>query len=173
MAAEDRARWDRKHRARQAALSPWLVGAAGFLPDRGTALDLACGTGEAAVWLAERGLDVTAVDISDVALDKARARAEAEGVHVDWVAGDLDGWEPGERAWDVVLCLRFLDRALVPAIRRAVAPGGLLVTEVLTEAVSRRFGAAPGELLRAYVDWEVLRYEVHPRTAALVVRRPG
>lgn len=97
----------------------------------GRALDLACGEGRNAVWLAERGWTVTAVDFSDVALEKARRLAAARDVDVDWVLADVLEYEPEPRAFDlvVVLYLQLPRDELVRAISRAVeavAPGGTL-----------------------------------------------
>jgi 2-polyprenyl-3-methyl-5-hydroxy-6-metoxy-1,4-benzoquinol methylase len=55
----------------------------------GRALDLACGEGRNAVWLAERGWEVVGIDFSDVALEKARALADARSVDAQWVQADL------------------------------------------------------------------------------------
>jgi 2-polyprenyl-3-methyl-5-hydroxy-6-metoxy-1,4-benzoquinol methylase len=102
----------------------------GDLPP-GRALDLACGEGRNAVWLAERGWRVTAVDFSDVALAKGARLAEARGVEVDWVVADVLDHEPEAEAYDlvVVLYLQLPHEELVRALRRAsgaVAPGGTL-----------------------------------------------
>jgi SAM-dependent methyltransferase len=99
----------------------------------GRALDLAAGEGRNAVWLAERGWQVTAVDFSAVGIDKGRQRAHAAGVgeSVTWVVADATTWDP-DGAYDLVLvCFLHL-----PAPRRreahrraaaAVAPGGTLL----------------------------------------------
>jgi SAM-dependent methyltransferase len=97
----------------------------------GRALDVACGEGRNAVWLAERGWRVTAVDFSDVAIDKGRALAERRGVEVDWVVADVLAYEPEPAAFDlaVVLYLQLPHDELVLAIRSAAAalrPGGTL-----------------------------------------------
>ena len=65
---------------------------AGLAP--GAALDLACGAGRNAVWLAERGWRVTGVDFSGVALGIARDLAASRGVEVEWVESDVTGWTP-------------------------------------------------------------------------------
>jgi SAM-dependent methyltransferase len=82
----------------------FLVAEVAELPP-GRALDLACGSGRNAVWLAARGWEVTGVDFSDVALAQARALAAERGVEVEWVEGDLLDWEPGEPAYDLVAVL--------------------------------------------------------------------
>ena len=104
---------------------------AGLRPGR--ALDLACGEGRNAIWLAERGWRVTAVDFSDVAIAKARRRAADEGLDVEFHVEDLLAFEPeAARAFDLVLVL-YLQlpaaerrRVLVTAAE-AVAPGGTLL----------------------------------------------
>jgi SAM-dependent methyltransferase len=98
----------------------------------GRALDLACGEGRNAVWLAERGWDVTGVDFADVGLDKARGLAAARGVDPTWVQADLLEYDPPRGAFDLVaiLYLQLLahERARVlRAAAAAVAPGGTLL----------------------------------------------
>jgi SAM-dependent methyltransferase len=98
----------------------------------GRALDLACGEGRNAVWLAERGWRVTGVDFSHVALAKAAELAAARGVEVDWVVADVLDWTPERRGFDLValLYLQLPRDDLLHAVRsavEAVAPGGTLV----------------------------------------------
>jgi SAM-dependent methyltransferase len=81
----------------------------------GRAIDLACGEGRNAVWLAQRGWRVTAVDFSPVGLDKARRLADARGVKVDWVLADLLDYEPAAGTYQLVL-LAYLH---IAAIERA------------------------------------------------------
>jgi len=103
---------------------------AGLAPGR--ALDLACGEGRNAVWLAERGWEVTGVDFSDVALAKAALLATSRGVEVEWVVADVLDDDPVAGAFDlvVVLYLQLPREAMLRAIRgaaSAVAPGGTLL----------------------------------------------
>ena len=98
----------------------------------GRALDLACGEGRNAVWLADRGWRVTGVDFSDVALAKAAELAASRGVDVEWVVADILDHEPEPRAFDLaaLLYLQLPRDDLLRAVRsaaRAVAPGGTLV----------------------------------------------
>ena len=98
----------------------------------GRALDLACGEGRNAVWLAERGWRVTGVDFSDVALEKAARLAASRGVEVNWVVADVLDLEPEPGAFDLVavLYLQLPREALLQAMRTAavaVAPGGTLL----------------------------------------------
>ena len=127
--------WDRKWQERltEPRLEPsrfLLAEASGLAPGR--ALDLACGAGRNAVWLAERGFEVTGVDFSAVALAEARRLAAARGVEVAWVQADVVEWEPQAEAFDLVFVLYL---QLPPAERRlahehaaaAVARGGTLL----------------------------------------------
>ena len=98
----------------------------------GTALDLACGAGRNAVWLAQQGWRVTAVDFSGVALRMARSFAAERRVQVEWIEADVVAWTPPARAYDLV-CVFYLQ--LPPPERRtalahaasAVRPGGTLL----------------------------------------------
>ena len=128
----DRHAWDERYRGSEllwtAEPNRFLVAeTAGLEPGR--ALDLACGEGRNAVWLASRGFAVTGVDFSEVALGKAARLAEARGVDVEWVAADLLAYEPAPRSFDlvVVLYLQLPEAELRPVLRgaaAAVAPGG-------------------------------------------------
>jgi SAM-dependent methyltransferase len=98
----------------------------------GRALDLACGEGRNALWLARRGWDVVGVDFSEVALEKARARAARDGVALELVCADLLDYRPPRLAFDLVLVfylhLPAPERRLVLACAaEAVAPGGTLL----------------------------------------------
>ena len=98
----------------------------------GAALDLACGAGRNAVWLAERGWRVTGVDFSGVALGIARDLAASHGVEVEWVESDVIGWAPPARAFDLV-CVLYLQlpaperRAVLRHAVDALRPGGTLL----------------------------------------------
>ena len=95
----------------------------------GRALDLACGEGRNAVWLAEQGWQVTGVDFADVALEKARLLAEQRGVQAEWIRADLFGYEPAPGAFELVIVfyLQIPPERLRPILARAakaIVPGG-------------------------------------------------
>ena len=98
----------------------------------GRALDVGCGEGRNAVWLAKQGWSVTGVDFSDVGLDKARRLAESEEVSVEWVLADLRTYQPETDAYDLVVVL-YLHlpaperRTVHAAAVRSLRPGGSLV----------------------------------------------
>ncbi len=131
MGAED---WDERYEAgRLWSLEPnrFFVVAVDGLP-AGRAVDLACGEGRNALWLAQQGWRVTAVDFSEVAVERGRAVAADLGLELDWQVADLQTWDLGEQAWDLVAHVYlhwgaeerepFLDRCAA-----AVAPGGRIV----------------------------------------------
>ena len=109
----------------------FLVAEAGELRP-GRALDLACGEGQNAIWLASLGWAVVGVDYSEVAIAKARARAERDGVEAEFVCADLVGYTPDPHAFDLVLVLYLhipadQRRGVLERAAAAVAPGGTFV----------------------------------------------
>jgi SAM-dependent methyltransferase len=120
----------------------------------GRALDLACGEGRNALWLAERGWNVTAVDYSGVAIAKARDRAALGGADVDFVCADLLDYLPAEGAFDLVLVLYLQlpveERRLVLArAEAALAPSGtfLLIGHDLTNVTDGVGGPSDPDVL--------------------------
>jgi SAM-dependent methyltransferase len=127
--------WDRRYAEVESVWSArpnrFLVAEVAGLPP-GRALDLACGEGQNAIWLASLGWEVTGVDFSRVAIAKARARAERDGVEVDFRCADLVGLVPEPEAFDLVLVLYLHIPAherggVLEAASAAVAPGGTFV----------------------------------------------
>ena len=104
----DRNAWDERYAGDELVWSAqpnrFLVAEVETLPP-GRALDLACGEGRNAVWLAERGWDVTGVDFSNVGLDKARRLAEARGVSAQWEVADVTEYTPAPESFDLVIVM--------------------------------------------------------------------
>lgn len=148
-------RWNRRWERRDVITEPseFVVGLAPFLPEEGSALDVAGGVGRHAVWLAERGLDATNVDASSVALERCLRLADQRGVHVTVVEHDVEERGlPGDE-WDVILVHHFLDRAMLAAAPASLVPGGLLAFCQPTvrnlerhHRPARRFLLAEGEI---------------------------
>jgi len=172
MSANDQQRWDAKYASRDlpAMLEPpeWLTGQVGDWPP-GKALDLACGIGHASIWLANRGWDVTAVDVSPIGIGLASRFADRMGVRVNFVVADLDAFELGTEIYDLITVFRFLDRGTLPQrIMAALKPGGQLVYETFLADDSPvaehrpsnpQFLLAAGELPRIYNNLRVIRAE--------------
>ena len=169
MADADRKKWDDRYQSETVAdraPTPFLVAQAARLPEQGRALDVAGGTGRHAVWLARRGLDVTLVDISSVALVRAGQRADQAGVTLRTVAADLEHEPLPAGPWEVIVCVDFLWRPLFDGFPRALAPGGLLIVSHPTRtnlerhsSPGARFLLDDGELRRLVAGLDVVAFD--------------
>jgi len=151
-------------------------------------LDLACGDGHNGIFLAQRGFRVVFADRSEEALKEVKRWADAENRavtlwHIDLEAEASDPFSG--RTFSAIIVFRYLHRPLIPAIRNALAPGGILIYETFTEQQAQ-FGKPKnpdhllkqGELLSWFQDWEVLHTfeeivgEPPKAIAQLVCRKP-
>jgi SAM-dependent methyltransferase len=146
--------WDAKHRlAAEAPPSEPASIVRELLPllPSGPALDIACGTGRHALFLAARGQRVTAVDYSSVGLDLLEVRAcsqhvplrrrdslHASGRHLhgslELIQANLEEAQLPEHCYDLILCVQYLQRSLFPQMVRALRPEGVLLMETFTRA---------------------------------------
>jgi len=148
----------------------WLVQHAGLLPREGRALDVACGRGRHALWLAECGLTTLAVDRDPEAIRELNEAARERRLPLRAEVRDLESRAgpfgpapfPGS-TFDVIVVVHYLHRPLFPALIEALASGGLLVYETFTRAQAARgkptnpdFLLKPGELLELVGPLEVL-----------------
>ena len=163
-------RWESRYRTAEGEPQPARVlRELGFLrPAQGRALDLACGRGGNALWLASRGLAVTAWDYAEAAIVDLEARAARRGLPIRAEVRDVCTEPPPPRTFDVIVVSYFLDRDLAPAIADALRPGGLLFYETFVrEAVGTggptnpEFRLAPSELLQLFAGLRVIDYREH------------
>jgi tellurite methyltransferase len=176
--------WDAKHRlAAEAPPSEPASIVRELLPllPSGPALDIACGMGRHALFLAARGQHVTAVDYSSVALDIVEVRARGQhvplkrrnGFHatgrhahggLELVHTNLEEAQLPEHCYDLILCVQYLQRSLFPQMVRALRPDGVLLMETFTLA-QMEFEGGPrnpaylletGELREAFPELCVL-----------------
>lgn len=169
MSDSDRDRWNEKYRegrAGSADASAHLPTVAHLLPPSGRALDVAGGAGRHAIWLAQRGLDVTLADISDEALRIARRRAAIADVALTAVRADLIEEPFPAGPWNLIVSFHFLHRPLFDAFREHLAPGGILVFVQATKSNLERFERpSPNHLLEdgeapsLAAGLEILHYE--------------
>ncbi|HEY6235386.1 MAG TPA: class I SAM-dependent methyltransferase, partial [Candidatus Elarobacter sp.] len=173
----DRERWDRKYANRNPnaafAPEPLLVEYQRLLDGRGMALDVACGVGHNAMFLARHGYEVMAVDASLAGLRYARAELAATGLTVHLVAADLDDFVFPRDRFALAVVFRFLDRALVPRIKQTVLPGGLVFYQTFNvnqlrfaPQMHRDYLLEPGELTRLFADFETLATNDAPDNSA-------
>lgn len=166
--------------------SDWLLENADLLPPAGLALDVACGSGRNASFLAAAGYRVRALDRDAAALAELTATATRLGLPVAAEVLDLEseGVEVGDAAYELVVVAHYLHRPLFPALRQALVPGGVLVYETFT--VDQALHGHPrnpafllehGELPRLVAPLEVLRQRDGEfrgrRVAGVVAVRPG
>lgn len=133
--------------------------------DPGRALDLACGKGRNAIYLAERGFQVVAMDISPVALAQGRELAEAKKLSIDWRQADLETIQLAPYAYDLIVNFNYLQRSLMRQIKQAVKLGGYII--FATYLIDQRSIGHPNnadyllehnELLECFRDFRVLFY---------------
>ena len=150
-----------------ASLMPaaWLAMSRALLPPEGNALDVACGRGRHAVWLARQGFATTAIDRDPVAIAALDERARREQLPITAIAHDLESGAAalGDAVYDVIVVVHYLHRPLFPALIAALRPGGVLVYETFTVAQAVRgrptnpaFLLEPGELPRLVAPLHVL-----------------
>ncbi len=133
--AEIRGKWDRIYREAGDAMpepAPVLADNAHLLPAAGVALELACGLGGNALFLARQGLNTHAWDISPEAIRRLNARAQRLGVTLRTEIRDVVECPPAEESCDVIVVSHFLERSLAPAVSQALKPGGLLFYQTYT-----------------------------------------
>jgi tellurite methyltransferase len=178
VSAAERDKWDTRYRdgAYESRTHPtpllaeWLprLPRPSVVPEggRGRALDVACGAGRNALFLAANGFAVSALDISTVALARSRRSALERGLDVEWLCADLDD-DLGEAlpagSFDLIVWVRYVHRTLLPHLVARLNAGGTLLCEQhliaaaeVAGPTSAAFRLEPGELQRAAHSLQVL-----------------
>jgi tellurite methyltransferase len=185
----DREKWNERYRGEELQMglapSPFLAASIDLILEivpGMKALDIACGEGRNAIFLASLGFDVTAVDISDVGVEKGKRRAEREGVAVKFILADLEDYSVTGN-YDLILNINFLLRGLIHEESAALSPGGVLLFDSILDSpklpgkhnplfllkageLRRLFEPLPGAILR-YEE----RYDESVPTAKLIFRK--
>jgi len=163
----DVSEWDERYSAADlpfGALPNDFLAAQAFRIPPGRVLCLAEGYGRNAVWLAERGYRVTAVEQSGVGIARGRALAAERGVELEFVQADLADYDMGERKWNgVVSIFAHLPPALRAEVHRrvvqALAPGGVVILEAYCPAQLKYATGGPREV-ELLVSAEAARREL-------------
>jgi 2-polyprenyl-3-methyl-5-hydroxy-6-metoxy-1,4-benzoquinol methylase len=128
----DQKRWDERFRVKNFAFgkeaNPFLRGNIGLFP-KGKALDIAAGEGRNAVFLAQHGFDVDAVDISERGLKKAKKLAKEMGVKIHTLLVDLDSYQIERERYDLIANFYYLNRRFIPKIKKGLKKGGKVIFE--------------------------------------------
>ncbi|HUF43130.1 MAG TPA: class I SAM-dependent methyltransferase [Verrucomicrobiae bacterium] len=170
MSLDDQRRWDKQHADFRSDTEP-----SGFLRQiiesecweipRGRALDIACGQGRHALYLAAKGFDVVAVDISQIALAEGQKRAAERSLTISWKQADLLQVRLERDSFDLIVDFNYLQRSLIPQMKTALKNGGHVIFE--TYLIDQRaighpknpdYLLAHNELLDRFRDFRALCY---------------
>jgi tellurite methyltransferase len=151
----------------------------------GRALDIAMGEGRNAVFLAKKGFSVDGVDLSEVAIRKAKRLAKENRVEIHTIAADLNTYQVKPDTYEVILNIQYLQRSLIPQIKRGLKRGGIIVFENQTvdqlklpdsQGIRRDYLLAVGELKELFKEFKILHYseknDGKDAIARLVAQKP-
>ncbi len=175
-------RWNQRYARDSGGLPPvdsaaeepaWVLKRyAHLLPAQGRALDLACGLGANALFLAQQGLASHAWDIAENAIERLAETSSSLGLNLSLQTRDVVASPPEAGSFDVIVVSRFLDRSLFPALAKALAPSGVLFYQ--TFVVGNKTGPSnpdyllrQGELLELLDGLTVRAYEEAGRCGQL------
>jgi tellurite methyltransferase len=139
-----------------------------FIRPKSKILDMGMGEGRNAVFLATKGHEVTGIDISSVAVRKAKLLAREYGVRINALSSDLSKYEFEANSFDAIIVYYYVDRELNKKIQSWLKPGGILIYEAHTmnqrkikgyEHHNKNYLLKPGELLSMFPNMRVLKYE--------------
>jgi tellurite methyltransferase len=160
---KDRIKWNEKHRKMRFSAEPSLIVKKYCqTAPAGKALDIAAGNGKNAVFLANHGFDVEAVDISDRALTRLSGRHP----DVSPICADLDVFDIPPSRYSLIINVRYLNRRLFPYIQEGLIPGGLLIFETYLDpppgsdsgVFCRDYLLRSNELLHAFLPLNIIFY---------------
>ncbi len=177
----DQQKWNSRYKENTGALTPSkIVKQFGkLIQPSGRALDLACGNGRNSLFLAKKGFEVDAVDISDVAINRLQKKHNPS---IKASCTDLDIWTIPQNRYDLILNIRFLDRRLFSQITAGLKPGGLLIFQSFIGKKETRYCLNKNELRHAFLSLDIIFHEEKPtrpgsrfeETVSLVARKnPG
>lgn len=166
----DQKRWDERFRGKEFAFgkepNPFLKKHIHLL-QKGKTLDIAAGEGRNAIFLAQHGFEVDAVDISWVGLKKAQKLAREIGVKINTTFADLNTYQIEKEKYDLIANFYFLRRGFIPKIKKGLKKGGRVIFETYTLEQKNVGAEGPkdpkyflksNELLRLFEDFRILFY---------------
>ena len=191
----DRKKWNEKYTRNGPQTfgmdpSNWLVTHEGLFLEqpKGRALDVACGNGRNSFFLAGLGFDVDAIDISDVVIEWLQGETAKRKLPVKPRRCDIETCELPSDTYQVIISFNFLERGIFPALREALAPGGLLIFETLTQdhvdvlkrKFNRKVALKKDELRHSFPELKTISYREEivadrgseAAVASLVARKP-
>ena len=168
MSKQDRNKWNQRYAEDSYHKNNPVTLVQDWLPrlPMGRVLDVACGAGRNAIFLAQAGHQVDAIDISRVGLNLARQKAENQGLSINWIEQDLDQPYQFDTEYDLIIVMWYVNLALISRLCDCLAPGGYLLCEehLITDQevigpTCSNYRVAPGDLREAVSGVDVLLYE--------------
>ncbi len=157
----------------------------GYIPLASKVLDVGMGEGRNTVFLARKGYNVTGVDISAIAVRKARRLAGEHGIRINAVVSSMEDFKGENNSFDAILVFYYVDRALNEKLVKWLKPGGILIYESHTkkqktvtgsEKYEDKYLLKELELLRMFPDLRVLKFEepLHQKefTSSIILQKP-
>ena len=188
---DKKATWDQRYSQRRYVYgkepAKFLAENYDYLPAESKVLDMGMGEGRNAVFLAQKGHFVTGIDISSVAVKKARSLAKEFGVKIKTIVGTLTKYKLPQESFDVIICFYYVDRELTDKIQRWLKPGGILIYEAHTTkefekgnrktATKYNYYLKPQELLSMFPKMKILKFEepIHENEfrSSIILQKPG
>ncbi|WP_127717761.1 bifunctional 2-polyprenyl-6-hydroxyphenol methylase/3-demethylubiquinol 3-O-methyltransferase UbiG [Halobacteriovorax sp. HLS] len=156
-----------------------------YIPFAAKVLDVGMGEGRNAVFLARKGYNITGVDISAVAVRKARKLANEYGIRINTVVSSMEDFNSEGELYDAILVFYYVDRKLNKKLVEWLKPGGILIYESHTkrqktiagnEKYEDKYLLREGELLTMFPDLRILNYEepLHMKefTSSIILQKP-
>ncbi len=166
----DKDRWDSKYDEEFYIYGkepvPFLRENVDLLPN-GKALDIAMGEGRNGVFLATQGFEVLGLDISEVGLAKAHRLAEENGVEIKTAIVDLENYDMPKDAYEVIICMYYLQRDLFPKIKEALKSGGMAVIQTYNvnylkyANFNKKYLLEINELLEIFKGYKIIRHDIY------------
>lgn len=157
-----------------------------FLRPQSKILDMGMGEGRNAVFMAQKGHNVTGIDISSVAVKKAYMLAKEFKVRIKGVVASLEKYKIPDESFDAIICFYYVDRSLISKIQKWLRPGGVLIYEAYTLRQKDKmdfrkepdsYFLKPQELLTMFPTMQVLKYEepLHEKNyrASIILKKPN
>lgn len=170
MSKKHKEKWNKKYRERdhhnQKEPSNILVEWEPQLPE-GKAFDIGCGTGRNALFLAQKGYTVDAIDFSEEALNIAQDRARKLNLKVNWILDNVNKYEFPTKEYNVIVISFFHPQQKITEIKKSLKEEGIIIMEnhISTEDEINRgpsnphFRFEPNELLNIFSNFQILFYE--------------
>ena len=171
LSKDKKAKWDKLYSNSKfiygKAPSKFLSQSYQFIPFGSSVLDLGMGEGRNAVFLAQKGYQITGVDLSNIAVKKAQLLAKEFGVKIKTIVANLQDYEFPENSFDSIICFYWVDRKMLKRIHKWLKPGGVIIYEGYTlkhraqekEPDPVSYYLEEAELLKLFKDYKILKFE--------------